>query len=62
MQYDGDGKLIHATGTVLDITQQKSYESQLEALVNYDTLTGFANRSLLLSYLDKSISKSYNFV
>ncbi len=58
LEHDANGTLTRGLGTVLDITRQKSYESQLEALINYDTLTGFANRSLLLSYLDKSISKA----
>lgn len=41
-----------------DITEQKKYQSRLEELANYDTLTGLANRALLLKYIKHSIQRS----
>ncbi len=55
LEFDESGKLKAAVGTVQDITKRKLYEEELERLANYDSLTGLANRSFLLSHLQKSI-------
>ncbi len=55
LQVDTDNKLVSAVGTVQDITKRKLYEEELERLANFDSLTGLANRSFLLSHLQKSI-------
>ncbi|RUM62551.1 MAG: hypothetical protein DSZ03_06515, partial [Sulfurimonas sp.] len=55
LQFDDQGALQAAVGTVQDITKHKLYEEELEHLANYDALTGLANRSFLLSHLQKSI-------
>ncbi len=55
IQVNADNKLISAVGTVQDITKRKLYEEELERLANYDSLTSLANRSFLLSHLQKSI-------
>ncbi len=54
-ELDDAGELVYALGTVQEITQRKLYEQRLETLANYDSLTGLANRSLLVSHLHKSI-------
>ncbi len=58
LEADENSALVLGMGTVQDITRQKNFESRLEALANFDTLTGFANRSLLLSHLGRVISKT----
>ncbi len=55
LEFDDSGQVKSAVGTVQDITKRKLYEEELERLVNYDSLTGLANRSFLLSHLQKSI-------
>ncbi len=45
----------HMIAVYHDITERKRYEERLETLANYDSLTGLANRSLLLSHLQNSI-------
>ncbi len=55
LEFNDRQELIAAVGTVQDITKRKLYEEELERLANYDSLTGLANRSFLLSHLQKSI-------
>jgi len=52
------GAVIGAIETLRDITAQKHYECQLEHQVNYDSLTGLANRHLLHTRLDQSIAQA----
>lgn len=55
---DESGRYIEAQGMLQDITIQKLYELELERLANYDPLTGLANRTLLLSHLQKLIHRN----
>jgi len=55
---DESGTFKKMKGILKDITKQKLYEEQLEKLANYDSLTGLANRELLLSHLRKSIQNA----
>jgi len=55
LEVDYAGKLLAGIGTVQDITEQKLYETKLEILANYDSLTGLANRTFLISNLQNSI-------
>lgn len=55
---DTNGDIIKAIGIVQDITELIKYEEQLERLINYDTLTGLANRTLLLRDLESEIQNS----
>ncbi len=43
---------------IRDITERKKAEEKVNFLANYDSLTGIANRSHLMSYLDMTIKKS----
>ncbi|EDZ61302.1 diguanylate cyclase/phosphodiesterase with PAS/PAC sensor(s) [Sulfurimonas gotlandica GD1] len=54
---DEDGTIVSGIGTVQDITERKQYENKLERLANFDTLTGFANRTFLFSYLQKVVHR-----
>lgn len=49
---------VKAIGILQDITQQKLHEQNLEMLANYDSLTGLANRGMMLSYLQSAIDRS----
>jgi diguanylate cyclase (GGDEF)-like protein/PAS domain S-box-containing protein len=57
-KYDSKGNAIKAIGILQDITETMEHERKLETLANYDSLTGLANRSLLLSHLQKTIDSS----
>ncbi|MDD5052543.1 MAG: EAL domain-containing protein [Sulfuricurvum sp.] len=55
---DKAGTYVKAQGMIQDITLQKMYEFELERLANYDILTGLANRTFLLSHLQKLIHRN----
>ncbi|MCX6052465.1 MAG: EAL domain-containing protein [Campylobacterales bacterium] len=57
-QYDNENNPIKAVGIFQDLTEQTLYEKRLETLANYDSLTGLANRALLMSHLQNSIEKA----
>ncbi|MGK0372643.1 MAG: diguanylate cyclase (GGDEF)-like protein [Glaciecola sp.] len=48
-------KIEHILVIISDITDQKSAESKLRLLANYDSLTGLPNRALLLDRIDRAI-------
>jgi diguanylate cyclase (GGDEF)-like protein/PAS domain S-box-containing protein len=52
---DPAGNVLLYEGTVEDITDRKRYQAQLEYLATHDTLTGLANRSLLIDRLTQAI-------
>lgn len=49
------GKVQHYIAIFSDITWRKQAEAQIEALAYYDTLTGLANRRLLLDRIDQAL-------
>ncbi|MCX6072779.1 MAG: EAL domain-containing protein [Campylobacterales bacterium] len=48
----------HLIAVYRDIGERKRHEEQLEALANYDPLTGLANRTFFSSHLHHSIEKA----
>jgi diguanylate cyclase (GGDEF)-like protein len=56
VEYDADGRAMLVSGTTLDITARIRAESEIQQLINYDTLTGLPNRSLLHDRLKLAIS------
>ena len=52
---DSKGNLGGMVGTVLDISERKQYERQLEKLATRDELTGLANRTLLFDRIEQAI-------
>ena len=55
---DSCGNAIRIDGIVTDITDRKQAQQQLEHNALYDSLTGLANRSLLMERLQQAIERS----
>ncbi len=53
-----DGKARLISGTTLDITARIRAESEIQQLINYDTLTGLPNRNLLHDRLKLAIAQA----
>lgn len=54
--YDEHGKLLRYEGTVIDITERKNHDSQLEYQATHDSLTGLPNRYILNDRLQQCIN------
>lgn len=55
---DDKGNITHYLSVQQDITLQKKAEEEAYRLANYDTLTGLANRNLLISHLSQHLSSA----
>ena len=53
---DNDGAVTHYVGTLIDITQRKSAEADIEQLAFYDPMTRLPNRRLLLDRLQQALA------
>lgn len=58
VECDDAGRACLLSGTTLDITARIRAESEIQQLINYDTLTGLPNRSLLHDRLHQAIAQS----
>jgi diguanylate cyclase (GGDEF)-like protein len=58
VECDRHGQAILVSGTTLDITARIRAESEIQQLINYDTLTGLPNRSLLHDRLRLAIAQA----
>lgn len=58
VSFGDDGKPLFVSATTLDITARIRAESEIEQLINYDTLTGLPNRSLLHDRLKLAIAQA----
>jgi diguanylate cyclase (GGDEF)-like protein len=58
VECDEAGRARLVSGTTLDITARIRAESEIQQLINYDTLTGLPNRSLLHDRLKLAISQA----
>ena len=58
IEYDESGSACLLSGTTLDITARIKAESEIQQLINYDSLTGLPNRSLLHDRLHLAIAQS----
>ncbi len=54
----GDGVVTHYIGTLIDLTERKAAEEQIENLAFYDPLTHLPNRRLLLDRLHQAFAFS----
>ena len=59
VEQDEDGKARLISGTTLDITARIQAESEINQLINYDTLTGLPNRNLLYDRLTLTIAQAH---
>lgn len=55
IQRDATGRAVQLLGTRMDISARKQYETEIERLAFYDSLTGLPNRRLLHQRLDRSL-------
>lgn len=55
---DDKGNITHYLSVQQDITLQRKAEEEAYRLANYDTLTGLANRNLLISHLSQHLSSA----
>ncbi len=53
---DNDGDVTHYVGTLIDITQRKSAEADIEQLAFYDPMTRLPNRRLLVDRLQQALA------
>ena len=56
--YDGDGGLLFLDGAILDCTEQKGLEEQLEHLAYHDSLTGLPNRALFREHVELALARA----
>lgn len=55
---DENGNITKYVAVLNDITDRHSLEKEIEYRANFDSLTGLANRSLLIEHLDQAIKQS----
>jgi diguanylate cyclase (GGDEF)-like protein/PAS domain S-box-containing protein len=55
---DTDGVTTHYVMNQYDVTTAKRYEAELESQARFDTLTGLANRSLLVDRIESALNYS----
>lgn len=53
---DANGEVTHFVGIQTAVTELKNYQAELEYRANYDTLTGLANKNLLVDRLGHAIA------
>ena len=51
LEFDTEGRALHAWGTVQDISAEKAHKAEVEFLTRYDALTGLPNQSRFLEQL-----------
>jgi diguanylate cyclase (GGDEF)-like protein len=58
IEYDETGRACLLSGTTLDITARIKAESEIQQLINFDSLTGLPNRTLLHNRLNLAIAQA----
>ena len=53
--FDKDGEVLYYEGTLIETTERKQAEAEVERQALHDTLTGLPNRRLLLQRLDQAL-------
>jgi diguanylate cyclase (GGDEF)-like protein/PAS domain S-box-containing protein len=55
---DGEGRLLHISGVMRDISERKEFERRLRHEATHDPLTALPNRTLLLDRLTNALERS----
>jgi len=55
---NADGSVQFFEGTVVDVTERKQHDAELEYQASHDSLTGLPNRSLLRDRIEQAIGKA----
>ncbi len=58
---DADGNYLHSRGMIIDITERKRLEANLEKQARIDSLTGLNNRRYFYELLQHELSRSERF-
>ncbi len=54
---DAAGRTTHCVGIYTDISQLKAAQAETERLASFDALTGLPNRRLIMSHLERALSR-----
>jgi diguanylate cyclase (GGDEF)-like protein/PAS domain S-box-containing protein len=55
---NADGSVQFFEGTVVDVTERKQHDAELEYQASHDSLTGLPNRSLLRDRIEQAVGKA----
>jgi diguanylate cyclase (GGDEF)-like protein/PAS domain S-box-containing protein len=56
--YDGRDHVTHATGAIIDVTEQREAEARLAHIAHHDALTGLPNRTLFRFRLEQQVARA----
>ena len=57
-EYDEEGSIARSLAVVIDVTERKEAEREIQKLAYYDTLTGLPNRTLFLDRLRQALAQA----
>jgi diguanylate cyclase (GGDEF)-like protein/PAS domain S-box-containing protein len=57
-EHDGEGEIVRSLAVVIDVTERKRAEREIQKLAYYDTLTGLPNRTLFFDRLSQAIAQA----
>jgi diguanylate cyclase (GGDEF)-like protein/PAS domain S-box-containing protein len=57
-EHDAQGEIVRSLAVVIDVTERKRAEREIQKLAYYDTLTGLPNRALFFDRLSQAIAQA----
>ncbi len=57
-EYDAKGEVVRSLAVVIDVTERKQAEREIQKLAYYDTLTGLPNRTLFHDRLGQALAQA----
>lgn len=57
-EFDAEGKITRSLAVLIDITERKQAEKEIQKLAYYDTLTGLPNRTLFQDRLSQALAQA----
>jgi diguanylate cyclase (GGDEF)-like protein/PAS domain S-box-containing protein len=57
-EYDEEGNIVRSLAVVIDVTERKQAEREIQKLAYYDTLTGLPNRTLFHDRLGQALAQA----